>query len=101
MLDFLQALNLVLLQTEIAETVVQLDWMALLLGLILIVLAIFVIVSLKNIIVNSILGVIAWAIIYYVIGWQIGFWPSLIVSAIFGLAGLGVILVLNFLGFPI
>jgi predicted RND superfamily exporter protein len=63
-----------------------------------IIVTIIVILLLKNIIINSILGVIAWAIITYAFGISLPFWPSLAVSAIFGLAGIGVMLILRFFG---
>ena len=75
----------------------------LILGLILIAATIALLYFFKQVIVNSILGLVAWIIISYVLpifGFSISlpFWPSLIVSALFGLAGIGVMLVLGFLG---
>ena len=75
----------------------------LILGIILIVATIALLYFFKQVIVNSILGIVAWILISYVLpifGFNISlpFWPSLIVSALFGLAGIGVMLVLGFLG---
>ena len=77
------------------------DYSILFIGLILIIATIIIIHILKNIIANSIIGIVAWAIIVFLIGIDLPLIPSLIVSAIFGLAGIGVILVLKFLGLPI
>jgi len=77
------------------------DWKLLVVGIILIVAAIAIFMFLKNIIANSIAGIIVWAIVVYAFGIQLSFWPSLIVSAIFGLAGIGTLLILNFLGIHI
>jgi hypothetical protein len=67
-------------------------------AIILIVLAIAVVVLLKRIIENSVLGLIVWAVAKFVFGINLPFWTSLIVSAIFGLAGIGALLLLRFLG---
>jgi len=77
------------------------DWKLLVFGIILIIGAIAIFMFLKNLIVNSIAGVIVWAIVVYVFGIKLAFWPSLVVSAIFGLAGIGTLLILNFLGIHI
>lgn len=63
-------------------------------GIILFILAAVAIFFLKNIIANTILGVIGWLILTYVFNIGLPFWASLVVSAIFGLAGLGVLVVL-------
>ncbi|MBU0636406.1 hypothetical protein KKE06_05255 [Candidatus Micrarchaeota archaeon] len=70
----------------------------LIIGIVFIVVTVVILYFLKHIIVNSILGVVGWAILYYVFDVQLPFWASLIVSLIFGLAGLGAMLVLRFLG---
>ncbi len=75
----------------------------LILGVVLILATIVLLALLKRIIVNSILGIIAWLIVSYIfpifgLKLSIPFWPSLIVSIIFGLAGIGSMLVLAFLG---
>ncbi len=67
-------------------------------AIILVIIAIVLVLVLKKIIVNSLLGIIAWAIIKFVFGISLPFWASLIVSAIFGLAGIGAMLLLRFLG---
>jgi len=67
-------------------------------GIVLIIAAVLVIFFLKRIIINSILGLIAWGLLYYVLGIKLPFAASLAVSIIFGLAGIGVMLVLAFFG---
>lgn len=73
------------------------DWRAVIFGVLLIVAAVVVIHFVKKIIVNSILGVIAWAVLNYVVGIELPTIASFVVSAIFGLAGIGVLLILRFL----
>lgn len=70
-------------------------------GLALVVLTIIIIFFLKKIIINSVLGVAAWVLLVYVIKIEMPFFPSLVLSIIFGLAGIGSILVLKFLGVSI
>lgn len=67
-------------------------------AIVLIVLGILVLAFLKKIIVNSVLGAIAWAVLQYVFGVNLPFAASLVVSIIFGLPGTGVLLLLRFLG---
>ncbi len=69
----------------------------LVIGIVLIIAAIIIFTVLKKIIVNSILGLIVFGIIHFVVGINLPFIPTLIVTAIFGLAGIGVMLVLHFL----
>jgi len=67
-------------------------------GIVLIIAAVLIFMFLKKIIVNSILGVAAWAILTYVFMVDLPFIPSLAISVIFGLAGIGAMLVLKFFG---
>ncbi len=67
-------------------------------GIILIVVAVLFMLFIKKIIINSVLGVIAWIVLQYVFKVGLPFIPSLVVSVIFGLAGIGVMLVLRFMG---
>ena len=67
-------------------------------GLVLVVAAVLIFVFLKKVIVNSILGIIAWGLLTFVFGVNLPFIPSLAVSIIFGLAGIGAMLVLRFFG---
>ena len=75
----------------------------LVLGVIFIVVALVILNYVKNLIVNSILGFLGWLFINYglpAIGVHISlpFFLSLVVSAIFGLAGIGVMIMLAFFG---
>jgi ABC-type Fe3+ transport system permease subunit len=74
------------------------DWSWLIVGIVLVVGAFLVFMILKNIVVNTILGLIGWGIATYLFHIQLPFWASLLVSAIFGLAGLGAMIVLAVLG---
>ncbi len=67
-------------------------------GIVLIVAALLVIFLLKRIIVNSILGLISWLVLTFLFGINLPFIPSLVISIVFGLAGIGVMLVLRFFG---
>ncbi len=67
-------------------------------GIVLLIGAIIVWHFLKNVIANTVLGLAGWGILVYVLHIDLPFWPSLIISAIFGLAGLGAMLVLSFMG---
>ena len=77
------------------------NWAVLAAALGLIIATVLILTQLKHVIVNSVLGVIAWAVLVFVFKVQLEFIPSLVVSAIFGLAGIGVILILKFLNVPI
>ena len=70
----------------------------LLIGIVLIIAAVLIIYFIKKIFINSILGLIAWAIIYFIFNIKLPLLASLVVSVIFGLAGIGVMLMLRFLG---
>ncbi|MFH0970198.1 MAG: hypothetical protein V1776_01930 [Candidatus Diapherotrites archaeon] len=74
------------------------NWGWLGIGIAFVIVALIVLYFLKNVIVNTVLGLLGWGILVYVFNVQLPFWPSLIVSAIFGLAGLGAMLVLSVLG---
>ncbi len=67
-------------------------------GIGLIIAAAIVFYYVKQIVVNSLLGIIAWTVLNYGLNVQLPFWASLMVSIIFGLAGVGAMLVLRFLG---
>ncbi len=84
-----------------AQNVLAGDWGIFLMGLGLVVAAVLVFTFLKKLIINSILGLVAWAIAVFVLKIQLPFWLSLIASAIFGLAGVGVMLLLKFAGVDI
>ena len=67
-------------------------------GIALIIIAILVFYFLKKIIINSALGVAAWLILTFVFNVELPFIPSLAISIIFGLAGIGAMLVMKFFG---
>lgn len=67
-------------------------------GIVLVVAALVIFFFLKKIVINSILGIAAWAVLTYVFQIQLPFIPSLAASIIFGLAGIGAMLVLRFFG---
>lgn len=77
---------------------VQGNWTWLLVGIALIVAAVLFFVFFRKIAVNSLLGLAAWALLYFVIGVKMALIPSLVVSVVFGLAGVGALLVLMFFG---
>ena len=70
----------------------------LIIGVVLIVVAFVALYILKNILLNSIVGIAGFLICNYLLGISLPFTATMIVSAIFGAAGLGVILVLKFIG---
>lgn len=84
-----------------AVSQLNLDWSFVLIGIVLIIATVVIILVLKRIIINSILGIAAWAVLVFVLKIEMSFFPTLATSAIFGLAGVGVILVLKFLGIAI
>lgn len=67
-------------------------------GIVLIILAAIIFFYVKQLVVNSALGIIAWLVLNYGFNVQLPFWASLVVSILFGLAGVGAMLVLRFLG---
>ena len=67
-------------------------------GIILVAAAVLIFFFLKKIIINSILGIAAWILLTYIFNIELPFIPSLAVSVIFGLAGIGAMLVLRFFG---
>jgi hypothetical protein len=67
-------------------------------ALILIGVTIFLFFFLKRILVNSAIGLVLWAILTFVFPTNLPTIPSLIISILFGAAGIGAMLVLKFLG---
>lgn len=93
MFPILQTLPIDTVTNTIAGNV---SWLVI--GIIFFAAAALVIHFLKNLVVNAVLGVVGWALLTYVFHVAMPFYPSLFVSAIFGLAGLGAMVVLGFLG---
>ncbi len=83
--------------STVTGTTVHLSTMTLLAGIGLVALAIFIVFFLKRVIVNSILGIVAFLILKF-LGVNLPFLLTLIVSVLFGLAGVGTVLVLHFFG---
>lgn len=79
------------------QQAIHTDPLYLLAGIGLVALAIFVVFFLKRVIVNSILGLLAFAVLW-ALGIRLPFIITLVVSIIFGLAGVGTMLILYFLG---
>jgi len=67
-------------------------------AVILIAVTIFLLLFLKKIIMNSVLGGILWAISVFVFNAQLPLIPSFVISVIFGPAGLGAMIILKFFG---
>ena len=67
-------------------------------GIILVIAAFVIFFFLKKIIINSVLGIAAWVLLTYVFHVELPFIPSLAISIIFGLAGIGAMLVMKFFG---
>ena len=67
-------------------------------GIVLIIAAVLIFVFLKKIVVNSIAGLIVWAIVSFVFHIELPFIPSLVISIVFGLAGIGALLLAKFMG---
>ena len=67
-------------------------------GIILVIATLVIFFFLKKIIINSILGIAAWVLLTYVFQVELPFIPSLAISVIFGLAGIGAMLVMKFFG---
>ncbi|MDO8538423.1 MAG: hypothetical protein Q7S21_06060 [archaeon] len=99
-LFFLEALNTLGTNTLPGEAVGSLvsNPAALISGIVLIIAAVLIFWFLKNIVVHAVVGIIGWAIAVFVFHIELPFVLSLIVSLIFGLGGLGVLLLLKFLG---
>jgi hypothetical protein len=94
-------INLIFLSTEaVKETskIITFDPLYLVYAVILIVLTVIFIKVLKNVIINSVIGVVALLFLYYVLNIKLPFILTLIVTVIFGPAGLGVMLILRFFG---
>jgi len=70
---------------------------SLIIGIVLIAAAILIIVFFKIFFINGLIG-LAGFIFCLLIGIKLPFWLTVILSGIFGLAGLGLVLILKFFG---
>ena len=77
---------------------VPFDWTWVGAGIGLIIATLLILNFLRHVIMNSILGLVAWAIAVYVFQLPLPFWISLLASAVFGLAGIGAMILLKTLG---
>ncbi|MBI5884761.1 hypothetical protein HZB89_01540 [archaeon] len=90
-------LNVIAAGTQVAGLVQgNLLWLGI--GLALIIAGIVLFMFLKKIIVNSLLGLGLFIIFKFVFSIQLPFIPALVISVIFGPAGIGTMLLLKFLG---
>lgn len=83
---------------EASSYLPQGDLGTLLLGALLVIVALVVIFVLKRILENAIIGTLGFLILKFVLGVNVPFIPGLIISLLFGLGGLGVLLILHFFG---
>lgn len=83
-----------------AEGVVQLvgNPAVLIIGIALIVGAVAVFFLLKRIIANTVAGLIVWAVVYFFFQVELPVLPTLALTVVFGLAGIGSMLILKFFG---
>lgn len=82
---------------SVVQEVTHTDPMILLAGIGFVALAVFLVFFLKRVIVNSILGLIAFAVLWAA-GIELPFVATLIIATVFGLAGVGTMLILYFFG---
>ncbi len=69
-----------------------------LLGVLFVIVALVVVFIVKRVLENFIIGVVGFLILKFVLGINIDLIPGLIISLLFGLGGLGVLLILHFFG---
>lgn len=81
-----------------AVNVLQGNWQFLLIAIVLIAIAVFILGVVKDLLINSVLGLALWGILVFVFKVPLSFLPSLIGSALLGPAGIGIVLILHFLG---
>ena len=67
-------------------------------GIVLVIAGFIVLFLLKKLLINSLLGMTAWLAIVQGLGINLPFEASLVISAFFGLPGMGALLVLRFMG---
>ena len=72
------------------------DYLILVIGILLIGITIWLLGLLKNIVLNSIFGALGFIVCYFFLGIKLPIYATIIASAIFGPAGLGVMLIFWF-----
>lgn len=70
------------------------DYLIIIIGIILIAITVWLVGLLKNLVLNSIIGALGFLFCYFVFNIKLPIVITLIASAIFGPAGLGVMLIL-------
>jgi hypothetical protein len=67
-------------------------------GIVLIIATVVVLLLMKKIIINTVLGLVLWGVVTFVFNANLPFFPSLVIAAIFGPAGIGAMLLLKLFG---
>lgn len=67
-------------------------------GIALIVIALLIFLMLKKIILNTVLGIVGWVVVVLILKIELPWAVSFLISAVFGLGGLGTIMLLKFFG---
>jgi len=91
-------LNSITMTGQQGLSIVQGNYVWLIGAVILILITLGILNFIKNFIVNSVLGLIAWGLLIFAFDVQLPFIPSLVISIIFGPAGTGTLLLLKFFG---
>ena len=104
-------MNLFLLATDFAEgtqfvqekaaEIIPLPPEYILPAIVLVIVSIFIFFFLKKIIVNSVLGIVALLAANFIFNMQLPWIPSIVISIIFGPAGVGVMIILRIFGIAI
>ena len=74
------------------------DLGTLLLGAVLVLAALVIVFLLKRILENAVIGVVGFLLLKYFLDLKISLVAGLVISLLFGLAGLGVLVILHFFG---
>jgi len=86
---------------ETATEVIPLPPEYILPAIVLVIVTVFLFFFLKKIIVNSVLGVVALLAANFIFNMQLPWLSSIVISIIFGPAGVGVMIVLRIFGVPL
>ena len=86
---------------EVATEVIPLPPEYIIPAIVLVIATVFIFFFLKKIIVNSVLGVVALLAANFIFNMQLPWLSSIVVSIIFGPAGVGVMIVLRIFGVPL
>lgn len=70
------------------------DYLLLIVGILLIIATVWLVGKLKNLVLNSIIGALGFLICYFILNIKLPLVVTLIASALFGPAGLGVMILL-------